>query len=168
MSSVSSVVSQVLRHEQRSSTVSKNMLTDGVPVQEKEYQRCYVCLHGSHGWSSGWKREIWELGCFFTRTQSWLTMPLKRVKGNRNRGNNNAIVAIFVSITANPNIHKCLLWGCLTLTLTNLYVGKVNFTSQLSSDTDNTLYYVSHLPIHINWIWGVMWFIENMQTLMLI
>lgn len=45
---------------------------------------------------------------------------------------------------------KNLLYGCLTLSLTNLYGEKVNFISQFSLDILNTLQYGPHLRIHMN------------------
>lgn len=59
MLSVCSVDSQIIKYEQRSYTSSKHADRCG-PVQEKEQQHhlCYICPHGSHGWSSGWKRDL--------------------------------------------------------------------------------------------------------------
>lgn len=139
MSSVGSVVSQVLKHKQvllavktcwqMCPSAGKGITTPPLLCLSTRFPRLMIRL----------KERSESRDAFSQENQSQLTMPLKRVKGNRNRGNNNAIVAIFVSITANPNIQKSLLCGCLTLTLTNVYLGKVNFISQLSSDILNTL-----------------------------
>lgn len=158
---ICSVDSQVIKYEQRSPKV--NMLTD-VPQCRKRRNNNAAAIFARMVpkvvQQAERERGIWEPWCFYASFQSQLTMPLKCVKGNRNRDNNNATVAIFVSITTNPNIQeKPVVWLCLTLTLTNFCLVSSN---PLLYVIFNILSYVSHILTEMTRIWVVIKCIKNL------